>query len=50
MNLPFEPRARVLAKTIQMRNEETQWESFIVKLLKRLELSDEKKKAAEARY
>lgn len=50
MNLPFEPRARVLAKTIQMRNEETQWESFIVKLLKKLELSEEKKKAAEARY
>ncbi|AZE85559.1 hypothetical protein C4J98_4174 [Pseudomonas orientalis] len=46
----FEPKTRLLAKTIQVANEETQWESFIVKLLKKLELPEEKRRAAEARY
>lgn len=46
----FESNRRLLAKALQLNSEGRDWESFIVKLLKKLELPEEKRSAAEARY
>ncbi|OZI71685.1 nucleotidyltransferase domain-containing protein [Bordetella genomosp. 12] len=43
-------RSRVIAKAIALRNESQQWEEFIVRMLKKLELSEDKRDAATRRY
>ena len=43
-------RSRVIAEALTRRNENQQWEDFIVSMLMKLELSPEKRAAAEIRY
>lgn len=47
---PHQKRSQVIAKAIALRNESQQWEEFIVRMLKKLELSEEKREAATRRY
>ncbi len=48
--VPSNKRSRLIADAITQRNESQQWEEFIVRILRKLELSDEKRLAAEKRY
>lgn len=50
MNIQVQPRSALIAKSLLARNEESQWESFIVSMLKKLELSAENQAKAERRY
>lgn len=50
MNIQVQPRYALIAKSLLARNEESQWESFIVSMLKKLELSPENQAKAERRY
>jgi len=43
-------RSRVIAEALSRRNENQQWEDFIVSMLVKLELTPEKRAAAEWRY
>lgn len=47
---PTQKRSRLIADAIIRRNESQQWEEFIVRMLKKLELPDEKREAATLRY
>ncbi|MGX9936620.1 nucleotidyltransferase domain-containing protein [Advenella kashmirensis] len=47
---PSKKRSRLIADAIVERKESQQWEEFIVRILKKLELSDDKRLAAEKRY
>lgn len=50
MNIQVQPRSAVIAKSLLARNEEMQWETFIVSMLKKLELSAENQAKAKRRY
>ncbi|WP_024679561.1 nucleotidyltransferase [Pseudomonas syringae] len=50
MNMQLQRNSKILAKALKLRHEDKQWEIFIVSMLKKLELSTEKRSAAEARY
>lgn len=43
-------RSRAIAQQLRALNEDKQWESFIVSMLKKLELPEEKRRAAQERY
>lgn len=47
---PSQKRSRVIADAIVRRNESQQWEEFIVRMLRKLELPEDKRRAAERRY
>lgn len=47
---PAKKRSRLIAEAINQRQESQQWEEFIAAMLTKLELSAEKKAAAEKRY
>ncbi len=50
MNLQPPKRSRRIAASLNTRNENQHWEEFIIAMLKKLELSPEKRAAAEKRY
>lgn len=50
MHTQQQRRSRVIADALGKRNENQQWEDFIVSMLMKLELSPEKRTAAERRY
>lgn len=50
MNIQVQPRSAIIAKSLLARNEEMQWETFIVSMLKKLELSPENHAKAKRRY
>ncbi|RON51770.1 nucleotidyltransferase domain-containing protein [Pseudomonas frederiksbergensis] len=50
MNIQVQPRSARIAKSLVSRNEEMQWEIFIVSMLKKLELSPENHAKACRRY
>ncbi|MBI6710691.1 nucleotidyltransferase [Pseudomonas syringae] len=50
MNIQVQSRSAMIAKSLLERNEEKQWEIFIVSMLKKLELSAENQEKAKRRY